>query len=216
MARSRADDGQSQRQQRILEFIRQFVAQNARPPTVREIGEAANIRSTSVVDYNLRSLQRAGLIRRDSKVSRGIELLDQSGAAYNGKLISVPISGRFAAGEPIEALPDHPDSIPLPPELATADAYALRVKGKSMIGDLIDDGDIVVVRPQQTANNGDIVVALLTDGPTAEGTVTLKRLYRERDRVRLQPANPTMEPIYVLPDRLQIQGKVIAVIRSLA
>lgn len=216
MARVRAAKGLSTRQQRMLEFIRRFVRDNRRPPTVREIGDAAEIRSTSVVDYNLKALQQAGLIRREGKVSRGIDLLGELAELSLHRLIEVPIQGQIAAGEPIEALAGHPETIPLPVELSSEDAYALRVKGKSMIEDLIDDGDLVVVRPRQTAENGDIVVALLTDGPTGEGSATLKRFYHEHDRVRLQPANAAMDPIYVSPDKLRIQGKVIAVIRPLA
>jgi repressor LexA len=216
MARTRAAKGLSARQHGILDFIGRFIEQNGRPPTFREIGDATGIRSTSVVDYNLKVLEREMLIRRDSKVSRGIELLTESGELRQQRLVSVPISGRIAAGQPIEALPGHPETIPLPLELGSDSAYALRVKGKSMIEDLIDDGDLVVVRPQQTADNGDIVVALLTDGPTGEGSATLKRFYRERDRVRLQPANSAMDPIYVRLEHLQVQGKVIAVIRQLS
>jgi len=131
------------------------------------------------------------------------------------RLVEVPVIGRIAAGEPLEAVADTTETLPLPVELATEGCYALRVKGKSMIEDLIDDGDLVVVRPQQTANNGDIVVALLLESPGVEGVATLKRLYRERDRVRLQPANASMEPIYVQPEQLRVQGKVVAVIRQL-
>lgn len=200
----------------MLEFIGHFIRGNGRPPTVREIGDATGIKSTSVVDYNLKTLQRSGLIRRDSRVSRGIELLGEVTELRPIRLLDVPIQGRIAAGEPIEALPGHPETILLPPELSAEGAYALRVKGKSMIEDLIDDGDLVVVRPRETADNGDIVVALLTDGPTNEGSATLKRFYRERDRIRLQPANAMMDPIYVSPESLQIQGKVIAVIRQLS
>lgn len=213
MAKARAAKGLSTRQQRMLEFIGRFVRQTGRPPTVREIGDDVEIRSTSVVDYNLKALQQAGLIRREEKVSRGIELLGEIADISLRRVIEVPIQGQIAAGEPIEALAGHPETIPLPAELSSEDAYALRVKGKSMIEDLIDDGDLVVVRPRQTAENGDIVVALLTDGPTGEGSATLKRFYRERDRIRLQPANAAMEPIFVAPEKLQIQGKVIAVIR---
>jgi repressor LexA len=124
-----------------------------------------------------------------------------------------PRARPFAAGAPIEAYADSSEQIELSPDLAEEGCYALRVKGTSMIEDLIADGDLVVVRPQQTAENGTIVVALLTDSANPEGQATLKRIYRERDRIRLQPANSTMEPIYVQPDALQVQGRVVAVIR---
>lgn len=107
------------------------------------------------------------------------------------------------------------EHITLSADIAPPDAFVLKVKGRSMIEDLIDDGDLVVVRPQATAENGDIVVALLNDGPTGEGQATLKRLYREKGRIRLQPANSTMQPILVDPSQLSIQGKVVAVIRQL-
>ncbi|MBI2952784.1 MAG: transcriptional repressor LexA [Chloroflexi bacterium] len=130
-------------------------------------------------------------------------------------VVSLPIVGRIAAGEPIEAVAGEGESLTLTADLAPHNAFVLKVKGKSMIEDLIDDGDLVVVRPQATAENGDIVVALISDGPTGEGQATLKRFYHERDRVRLQPANAEMQPIYVDPAQLSIQGKVIAVIRQL-
>ena len=204
----------SPRQRRMLAFIREFVLSHGYPPTIREIGQAAGISSTSVVDYNLEALCRLGYLRRDAEVSRGIELLgDEQERPRN--VVSVPIVGQIAAGQPIEAFTTPDERLELTRDLADEGAYALRVKGKSMIEDLIDDGDLVVVHPQETANNGDIVVALLTDSPTGEGQATLKRVYREKDRIRLQPANSQMEAIYVRPDELRIQGKVIALIRKL-
>lgn len=205
----------SERQQRILDFIARFQQRHGYPPTIREIGQEAGISSTSVVDYHLRALERMGHLRRDPEVSRGLELTTAAASRRSRGAISVPIVGRIAAGEPIEALEGHREELEISGQLCDESCYALRVKGKSMIGDLIDDGDLVVVRPQESANDGDIVVALLTDGPTPEGTATLKRLYRERDRIRLQPANPTMEPIYVDPEDLRIQGRVVSVIRQL-
>ena len=127
----------------------------------------------------------------------------------------IPIIGRIAAGEPIEAVQGHPEELEVSEYVRDEGCYALKVKGKSMIEDLIDDGDIVVVRPQENADDGDIVVALMTDGPTSEGRATLKRLYRESGRIRLQPANSAMEPIYVNPEDLRIQGRVVSVIRQL-
>ncbi len=132
------------------------------------------------------------------------------------RIVRVPIKGRIAAGEPIEAIEGHEDYLEFTAGSVPDGCYALQVKGKSMIEDLIDDGDLVVVRPQATAENGDIVVAMLTNqGPSSEGVATLKRLYRERGRVRLQPANATMQPIFVDPEHLEVQGKVVSVIRHL-
>ncbi|MCL4458563.1 MAG: transcriptional repressor LexA [Chloroflexi bacterium] len=205
----------STRQQRILDFIRDFLAENGYPPTIREIGDAIGISSTSAVDYNLNILERKGYIRRDPEISRGISFITDSAKHLPSALINVPIVGRIAAGEPIEALPEHAEQVLLTRDLVPEGAYALRVKGKSMIEDLIDDGDLVVVRPQQTAENGDIVVTLLMDSPGGEGQATLKRIYWEKDRIRLQPANHTMAPLYVKPDNLIVQGKVVAVIRRL-
>lgn len=202
----------SERQQRMLAYIREFTEEHGYPPSIREIGQAVGITSTSVVDYNLKVLEREGLLRRDREVSRGIGVI--GGRAARPRVVSVPIVGRIAAGEPIEALGDHPDIIELPASLAPEGAYALQVKGRSMVEDLINDGDLVVVRPRETAENGSIVVALLTNGASPAGAATLKRIYRERDRIRLQPANSEMQPIYVDPADLRIQGQVVAVIRT--
>lgn len=205
----------SSRQRRILEFLCEYVGAHSYPPSIREICRGAGIPSTSVVDHNLDVLAKLGFLRRTSEISRGIELLcnDESTAS---DISRVPIVGRIAAGEPIEAIVADGERIALTADIAPADSYVLRVKGKSMIEDLIDDGDLVVVRPQATANNGDIVVALIADGPTGEGQATLKRFYREKDRIRLQPANSEMQPIYVEPSQVSVQGKVTAVIRQLS
>ncbi len=205
----------SERQRAMLRFIREFLHRHGYPPSIRDIATAVNISSTSVVDYNLRILEREGHVRRTRDVSRGIELLSEVGDVRPPRVVEVPIVGRIAAGEPIEALAERAESLPLGVDLAAEGCYALEVKGKSMIEDLIDDGDLVVVRPQDTANNGDIVVALLLDTAAPEGVATLKRLYRERGRVRLQPANASMEPIFVAPEALRVQGKVVAVVRQL-
>lgn len=205
----------SERQRRILDFIGRFQQQHGYPPTIREIGRAAGITSTSVVDYNLRALEQMSLLRRDREVSRGLGLAGDSLGRVNRAPFRVPIVGRIAAGEPIEAIPGHQEQLDLGDQLQDEGCYALKVKGKSMVEDLIDDGDIVVIKPQDTANDGEIVVALLTDGPTPEGRATLKRLYREREHIRLQPANSMMEPIYVRPDEIVIQGRVVSVIRQL-
>ena len=207
--------GLSQRQKRILQFIRDHQSEHGYPPTIREIGNAADISSTSVVDYNLRVLQREGLIRRDREVSRGLGLASMEQLAEPPRLARVPVVGCIAAGEPIEAFEGEHESLEFSAELVPDGCFALRVKGKSMIEDLIDDGDIVVIRPQQTAQNGDIVVALLNNQGAQDSVATLKRFYRERNHVRLQPANATMDPILVDPTDLHVQGKVVAVMRTL-
>lgn len=205
----------SDRQQAILDFVAEYTTDHGYPPSIREIGQAVGISSTSVVDYNLRALERGGMILRDREVSRGLRTVGQVPVA-RPTMVKIPIVGRIAAGEPIEALEQHDDFLELGAGTVPDGCYALQVKGKSMIEDLIDDGDLVVIRPQETANNGDIVVALLmSEGPSTEGVATLKRLYRERDQVRLQPANAAMQPIYVDPNQLRVQGKVVSVIRYL-
>jgi repressor LexA len=206
----------SERQQRILDFLAEYTSDHGYPPSIREIGQAVGISSTSVVDYNLRALERAELIKRDREVSRGLGLVGQTPSA-RPTMVRIPIVGRIAAGEPIEALEQHDDYLELGVGTVPDGCYALQVKGKSMIEDLIDDGDLVVIRPQETADNGDIVVALLVsqDSQTG-GSATLKRLYRERGgKVRLQPANSAMQPIFVDPDQLRVQGKVVSVHRWL-
>lgn len=210
-----ADYSLSARQRHIIQFIGDFLDEHGYPPTVRDIGRAVGITSTSVVDYNLKVLEREGLLRRAREVSRGIEL-SESLRPVRAAFSEVPIVGRIAAGEPIEAVEERDqDRLLLSPSLAPDGCYALRVKGKSMIEDLIDDGDVVVVRPQSSADNGDIVVALLTDSTSETGRATLKRIYRERSNIRLQPANAALPPIFVDPASLRVQGKVVAVIRQM-
>jgi repressor LexA len=214
----------SPRQKSILEFIRKFVQENGYPPTIREIGRAANISSTSVVNYNLNILQAKGYIQRDREVSRGVKLLEKSllgqTLASDQGIVQVPVLGRIVASEPVP-IPDEPfspldvdESIALTRDIVQEQGpiYALQVKGDSMIDALVYDGDIVIMKAQKEAKNGDLVAAWLK----AEKETTLKRFYRESTtRVRLQPANPNLEPIYVHPSNLEIQGKVIAVIRQL-
>jgi repressor LexA len=202
------------KQERILAHIRQFIDDFGYPPTIRQIQTALGISSTSVVDYNLNILERQGHLRRDPDTSRGLEVVGESVRGLRHLIVGVPILGRIAAGEPIEAIQDT-EYVNLTRDLVPDEgAFALRVRGQSMIEDHIDDGDLVVVRPQSDASDGDTVVALLLNGPTESGEVTLKRFYRERERIRLQPANSTMAPIFVTADQLRIQGKVIAVIRK--
>jgi len=208
----------SPKQKRILQFIRKFVDARGYPPTVRDIVSGCDISSTSVVAYNLARLETAGYIRRHAKISRGVEFLATRRNSQN--IVSVPIIGEIAAGEPIPVPNSETwDTIATEELEVTEDltrakqrVYALRVKGNSMIDALIKDGDIVLMEYVSNAENGDMVAAWLK----AEKEVTLKRLFRETNRIRLEPANTQMRPIYTAPDNVEIQGKVITVIRQLA
>jgi repressor LexA len=169
-----------------------------------------------VVDYNLRVLERDGYIRRDREVSRGLELVGgQRGQRQaQPRVIRIPVIGRIAAGVPIEAIEDPSDVVELPVGSVPDNCYALRVRGTSMIDDHIDDGDLVVVRPQPTVDNGDIAVAIVND-VTENGGATLKRFYREGTSVRLQPRNPAMQPIVVPAEQVEVRGKVVKLLRDL-
>ncbi len=204
--------------QRIVHGIMELSARNSRPPTNRELGEYLGGKSTGHIDYHLRILREQGAIVHDPKKSRGIMLAvtPESTPMEAPRMLRIPLRGRIAAGLPIEAVEDQDEYVDMASTLPRdEDVFALRVKGKSMIEDLIDDNDVVVVRAQNTANNGDTVVALLTNGSSAVGEATLKRFYREKGgRIRLQPANSTMEPIFAHESEVRIQGKVISVIRE--
>ena len=210
----------STRQQEILDFLREYHTDRSYMPSIREIQLACGISSTSVVDYNLRLLERDGYIRRDPDISRAIELVGESGAD-TVEVARIPVLGAIAAGEPIpvpeaSAYPGggH-ESFALPPELTPRDPenlYALRVKGYSMIDAFVTDGDIVVLRHTRDARNGEMVAAWL---PMQE-EATLKHFYMEGENVRLMPANPDMEPIIVPADSVQVHGKVVAVMRKVA
>lgn len=208
----------SKRQEDMLSFIRGFIRENGFPPSIREIGRAVNISSTSVVNYNLNRLEERGYLLREKDVSRGLRLVDDApDLVPAGGLIRIPLAGPIAAGEPIEigeGLFGEEDAIELTRELLpeSDNLYALQVRGDSMIDAMVNDGDIVIMRHQNEARNGDMVAAWLTD----RDETTLKYFFKEPDRVRLQPANPTMEPIYVDPMVVQIQGKVVMVMRQLA
>jgi repressor LexA len=204
----------SERQGKIVQFIKGFTLNNGYPPTIREIGEAVGISSTSVVNYNLNILQKEGYLTRDRTVSRGIRLSESlEGLRAFADVIQVPLLGRIAAGTPIP-VPEGSyagETIELTRGLVSNhdNVYALQVRGTSMIDALINDGDIVVMQHQETAQDGDMVAAWLVN----EEETTLKRYFHEGDRIRLQPENSQMQPIYVSPSNLQIQGKVLAVIR---
>ena len=208
----------SSKQQNIIDFIRRFLVDRCYPPTIRDIVIGCGISSTSVVDYNLDILEEGGYIRRHREVSRGIELLARSPALGDGQ--QVPIIGYIAAGEPIPVpTPDTWDVTASSETLGvTADltrgkegVYALRVKGSSMVDALINDGDIVLMEYVNVVENGEMAAIWLK----AEKEATLKKVYAESGRIRLQPANTQMQPIYAEPDNVEIQGRVIAVIRKL-
>ena len=203
------------RQRQILEFLRSHSRQYSYPPTVREIGQAVGLSSSSTVQNHLNSLETKGLIRRDPTKSRTVEVV---GAEHDVQLpalniLRLPVIGRVAAGTPVLAEENVEDHISVGPEIAGGeDAYALTVHGDSMIGAGINDGDFVLVRPRHEAPpNGTIVVARIENETTGEGEVTVKRFYRESGRVRLQPENPALQPIF--PRDLAIEGVVTAVIR---
>ncbi len=210
----------SERQQRMYEYITRFVQQHGRPPTIREIGAHVGISSTSVVNYNLNVLAREGYIARDKEVSRGLRLVTHGSKAMLAGIshtVQIPLLGKIAAGHPIP-VPDNAASdgevISLTRDIVQEQEglFALQVKGDSMIDALINDGDIVVMKRQETANNGEMVAVWLKD----EKETTLKKIYREAKRVRLQPMNPTMKPIYQEVENVEIQGKVLLVIRQLS
>ncbi len=208
----------TERQQRILACIRDFLRERGYPPTVRDIGREVGISSPSAVKYQLEQLEQRGFIERDPRSSRGIRL-SASGARLLGSddVVSIPILGIIAAGEPIPvpdfSLRDVGDTIELTRGILgdIRDLYALRVQGDSMIDALIHDGDIVIMRHTRQVENGEMAAVWLRD----RGETTLKRVYWEGGRVRLQPANPTMSPIYIDdPRQVEIQGKVMMVIRQ--
>ena len=209
-----AKDRLSDRQQAMLGFIREFTEENGYPPTIRQIGEAANISSTSVVNHNLNKLEKAGYLTRDLRVSRGLRLVNEEPRS----LFKVPLVGYIFASEPVpvpgEASSFAPDeAIELTRDLLAdeQDLFALRVRGNSMVDAMVNDGDIVVMKRQQQARNGEMVAVWLRD----REETTLKRFYAENGRVRLQPANPSMGPIYADPDNVEVQGKVVLVVRQL-
>jgi len=202
----------SDKQSRMMNFLHRFFHERGYPPTIRDIQSGCQISSTSVVDYNLRILEREGYIRRDREVSRGIEL-------GTLRVLRVPIIGYIAAGEPIPVPTsdtwnaEEIDSLEVTEALTRGKSgiYALKVKGRSMIDAMIVEGDTVLMEQATTAENGEMVAAWLKE----EGEATLKRFYLESGRVRLQPANEEVPPIYVDPKNVSIQGKVIGVIRKL-
>ena len=205
------------RQQEIWDFLVDYVDRQGYPPTVREIGEHVGLASPSTVHAHLANLERAGYLKRDPTKPRALELLAhrrrEAAPAQRAELQQLPLLGQIAAGGPLLAEEQVEDYLAMPDELTRGGAdFLLRVKGDSMVEAGILDGDIVVVRRQQTAQNGDIVVALAGEDETAD-EATVKRFFREDGRVRLQPENSALEPIYA--SHVQILGKVVGVFRAL-
>jgi repressor LexA len=206
-------EGLSDKQARILQFVEQFVDAHDYPPSIRDIQQGCEISSTSVVDYNLKRLEEKGLLRRDREISRAIQL---PATAARRRAHAVPLLGKIAAGQPI---PTPPDTLPPGYEeievtedqtRGRPNAFALRVEGTSMIDALINDGDIVILEATRSCDDGDMVAVWLK----AENETTLKKFFHEGSRIRLQPMNATMQPIYTTPDNVEVQGKVLSSIRS--
>ena len=214
-------DGLSQRQTSILEYIQRFMKDSGYPPSIRDIQDKLKISSTSVVAYNLRKLEERGMIERDNKVSRGIKMPGSEPAPAAPLMLDhirrIRLAGSIAAGQPIP-VPDQGDVeeyVEVPTELVperVKDVYALRVKGNSMIDALIADGDIVLMRYQETAENGQMAAVRVVD----RNEVTLKKIYFEGSQVRLQPANPTMASWHEPAANVEVQGRVVGVVRSMA
>jgi repressor LexA len=201
-----SDRATTPRQERILEVIREFTAQHGYPPSVREIGERVGLSSSSTIHSHLKTLERRGFLQRDPTKPRALRT---EGLSNVPETVVMPIVGRVAAGIPITAVENLEGEFVLPASFVArgSDGFMLRVKGESMIDAGIFDGDLLVVRPQKTADNGEIVVAMV------EGEATVKRFYREAGRFRLQPENRTMPPIYA--NDVDIVGRVEAVVRKL-
>lgn len=197
----------SPKQAEILEYIKNEIINRGFPPTVRDICDAVNLKSTSSVHSHLETLERNGYIRRDPTKPRAIEIVDDNFNLARRELVNVPVVGRVAAGEPILAVENVENYFPIPAEfMPNSQTFMLNVKGESMVNAGILDGDQILVQQQSTAENGEIVVALIDDN------ATVKTFYKEDDYYRLQPENDAMEPI-IVKGELQILGKVIGVFR---
>jgi repressor LexA len=196
----------TKRQREILDYLNDFISKHGYAPSLEEIGKRFNLSSLATVHKHLTNLQDKGFIKRAWNRSRSVELVQ---TRSGGRALELPLLGFVAAGAPIEAVAGS-ESISVPEEMVgRRDTYVLRVRGSSMIDEQIRDGDFVIVEDRKTADNGEMVIALL-NGSDA----TLKKFYRENGRIRLQPANPTMEPIMVPAEQVQIQGVVVGVLRK--
>ena len=196
------------RQQQILDFIKQFIQQNSSAPTLRQIADAIGVSSLATVHEHLQTLEEKGLIKRRSGKLRSIEITNNEDSEFNHEGFEAPILGFIAAGAPIEPYTDPNATMNIPVSFASGKkrVYVLQVRGQSMIEDHINDGDYVVIEQTETASDGEIVVALLDNG-----MATLKRIFMEATRIRLQPANSAMQPIFV--KNVRIQGKVVGLVR---
>jgi repressor LexA len=196
----------TKRQREILDYLHDFIQQHGYAPSLEEIGRRFGLSSLATVHKHLTNLQEKGFIKRAWNRSRSVEMIPTNSP---GRAIELPLLGYVAAGSPIEAVASS-ETIAVPEDLVgRRDTYVLRVRGNSMIDEQICDGDFVIVEDRKTAQNGETVVALL-----GGSDVTLKKLYRENGRVRLQPANPAMQPLFIDPDQLQVQGVVVGVMRK--
>ncbi len=210
-----------ERQKKVLGFLEDYIGENGYPPTVREIGDAIGVTSTSLVSYYLKHLEQKGFIDRAEAISRGIRLRaepEAGGPDYlmgSNEVVSIPFLGYIVASEPLPVEPlSGAETVEINRALFgkdVADLFALQVQGNSMIDALIHDGDTVILRHQERVENGEMAAVWLN----SNAETTLKKVYYEGSRVRLQPANPTMGPIFVPADDVQIQGKVVMVIRQL-
>lgn len=196
------------RQRRILEFVQRFVAEKDYPPTCEEIRAGLELNSTSMVHRDLHALQEEGMLKRTPRVRRGMRL-----SQTERRVFSVPLLGTIAAGEPISFGDPIYEALMLTSDILRQQdgLYALRVKGDSMIDALVNDGDIIVLKHEHEARNGDMVAVRLLD----RDETTLKHFFRENGHVRLQPANPTLAPLFVHPSRVEVQGQVVAIVRQL-
>lgn len=198
----------SAKQQQILEFIKHRILDKGYPPAVREICEAVQLKSTSSVHSHLETLERKGYIRRDPTKPRAIEIIDDDFNLARREIVHIPIIGTITAGQPILAVEQIEDYFPIQPDfVSNKTTFMLHVRGESMINAGIFDGDMVIVEQQETADNGDIVVALIDD------SATVKTFYKEDGYYRLQPENDSMEPIIV--DEVSVIGKVVGLYRSM-
>jgi repressor LexA len=196
----------TKRQREILDYLQDFIQQHGYAPSLEEIGRRFGLSSLATVHKHLTNLQEKGFIKRAWNRSRSVEMIP---ATSGGRSVDLPLLGYVAAGVPIEAVATN-EMIAVPEDLVgRRDTYVLRVRGNSMIDEQICDGDFVIVEDRKSAQNGETVVALL-----GGSDVTLKKLYRENGRVRLQPANPTMQPLFVDADQVQVQGVVVGVMRK--
>lgn len=194
------------KQSEILEYIKNQIVNKGYPPSVRDICEAVHLKSTSSVHAHLETLEKNGYIRRDPTKPRAIEIIDDNFNLTRREVVNVPLIGQVAAGQPILAIENITNYFPIPAEfLNNSETFMLNVKGDSMINMGIYDGDMIIVRRQQTADNGEVIVALVDD------SATVKRFYKEDGHYRLQPENDFMDPIIV--DNVEIVGKVIGLIR---